>query len=233
MFGTGAKLRTLNTSTFSPFSGSTAPLADSIKILGVILDKELNMRDQVNSVVSNCSYHLRALRHIRPCLTTSTATTIACSLIQTRLDYCNSLYIGTSDRNIARLQRIQNAAAKVVCRVSRRAPSIPLLCRLHWLPVRSRIRYKIAVITYQALNTGLPNYLTELVTLNTASRSLRSNDNVLLSVPKCNLTSAAPSFSVAAPNVWNNLSVQTKRAETLNIFRKLLKTELFTDLSND
>ena len=47
---------------------------------------------------------------------------LACSLINTRLDYCNSFYIRTSSRNIARLQRVQNNLARVVLRINRYDP---------------------------------------------------------------------------------------------------------------
>ena len=61
------------------------------------------------------------------------------------------------------------------------------------------------------------------------SRTLRSCKQNLLVVPKKNLkTYGERSFSYAAPNVWNKLPEKVKSAESLNVFKKNLKTYLFT-----
>ena len=72
------------------------------------------MDKHVNEVSSACFYHLRALRHIRPDVTTEDVNTIACLVVGARLDYANSVLHGVSKKNINRLQRIQNALARVV-----------------------------------------------------------------------------------------------------------------------
>ena len=66
------------------------------------------MDRHVSSVVSSCNFHTRALRHILPRLTLDAAKSVAVSIIGARLDYCNSLLYGTSQRNLDRLQRVQN-----------------------------------------------------------------------------------------------------------------------------
>jgi len=68
----------------------------------------------VSSVVSSCNFHIRALRHIRPRLALDAAKSVAVSIVGARLDYCNSLLHGTSQRNFDRLQRVQNSLARVV-----------------------------------------------------------------------------------------------------------------------
>ena len=88
--------------------------ADQLKSLGVILDHRLNFVPHVKNVCRNSFYHIRALRHIRRSINTECANEIACAIINTRLDYCNSLLVGTSQQNILALQRVQNAAARIV-----------------------------------------------------------------------------------------------------------------------
>jgi len=59
-----------------------------------------------------------------------------------------------------RLQRAQNAAARVVVWGSRRSTnSVGLHKQLHWLPVEWRIKFKIACITYKTISTTQPAYL--------------------------------------------------------------------------
>jgi len=92
-------------------------------------------------------------------LSTELASTLARSLILTRLDYCNSLLHGSHTSSIQTLLRVQNNAARIVLQAPRRCHANPLLRQLHWLPVRHRINYKLAVMTYKIHSTGLPAYL--------------------------------------------------------------------------
>ena len=155
------------------------------------------------------------------------AVAIACSFIQTRLDYCNALLSSNSDGNIARLQRVQNCAARIVLRKGRRTSAAPLLRSLHWLPIADRIRFKVAVLSYKAISTGQPSYLRNLLIPCAPARALRSGTRSLLKVPPCPLVACRPAFSISAPTIWNSLSDHTRAADTLTSFRSRLKTELF------
>ena len=64
----------------------------SARNLGFIFDEHLTISDQISSVSKSCYYHIRQLRYIRPYLDTKTASTIATSIVHSKLDYCNSLY---------------------------------------------------------------------------------------------------------------------------------------------
>jgi len=95
-------------------AGSTIPLADHIKVLGVTLDKHLTFDDHVSAVCKSAYYHIRAMRYIRPAITEDMAKSVACALVGARLDYANSVLFGVTSKNVTRLQRAQNAAARVV-----------------------------------------------------------------------------------------------------------------------
>ena len=118
-----------------------------LKSLGVTLDQNLSFDQHIGNIVKSSNYNIRALRHIRPMLDKKVANTVACSIVSTRLDYCNSLLYGTSVRNVQRLQRIQNSLARVVSGIKRRDHIRPVLKDLHWLPVAQRIDYKVALLT--------------------------------------------------------------------------------------
>jgi len=57
------------------------------------------------------------------------------------------------------LQRVQNNAARIVLQSPRRSNAKPLLRRLHWLPIKQRIMYKTAVLTFKVQTTATPAYL--------------------------------------------------------------------------
>ena len=121
--------------------------------------------------------------------------------------------------------------------------------KLHWLPVRWRIKYKIALITYKTLKGDGPEYLRELLEISQKSlrsdkhlkptvpksklknggdrSSLRSDKHLKPTVPKSKLINGGDrSFSVCAPIVWNSLSTEIKD-QPLTSFKKDLKTVLF------
>ena len=94
------------------------------------------------------------IRHIRHLLTRELALTLACSLILTRMDYCNSVLYGAPSSSIQILQRAQNNAARIVLQAPRRSHARPLLRDLHWLPIQHRIEYKVAVLTYKSRSSA-------------------------------------------------------------------------------
>ena len=95
-------------------AGTEIKLSKNLKTLGVILDENLSFATHVQSVSRACHYHIRALKHIRPLLTSDSAVVVACGIVGSRLDYCNSLLYGTSVDNLSRLPRVQNTLARVV-----------------------------------------------------------------------------------------------------------------------
>ena len=58
-----------------------------------------------------CYFHIHELRHVRVTMSKDTAQMIACSIIGSRLDYCNALLAGMSEQNLNKLQRVQNSLA--------------------------------------------------------------------------------------------------------------------------
>ena len=89
-------------------AGVDLPVADEMKVLGVVLDRRLSFDRHATSVARACNYHVQAIRHIRHLLTTELALTLACSLILSRLDYCNAVLHGAPASSIQKLQRVQN-----------------------------------------------------------------------------------------------------------------------------
>lgn len=155
-------------------------------------------------------------RHIRSLIDKDTATILACSIVSSRLDYCNAVLYGTTSKNANRLQRVQNSLARVVCNASYCCSSQPLRKALHWLPIEQRIQYKIAVMTYKVRFHQQPQYLRELIYDYMPARSLRSTNNVLLTIPSIKTATAARAFRVAAPQIWNNRPITVRSATSLH-----------------
>jgi hypothetical protein len=185
------------------------------------------MDRHVDAVCKSAYYHMRSLRHFRSAITEDMAKSVACALVGSRLDYANSVLHGVTQRNIRRLQRVQNSLARIVLRTSLPHPSISLLSHLHWLPVEYRIKFKLATITFNTLQSSEPSYLRSLLKFHTPARSLRSSDTNLLHVPLVRSAFGSRSFSVASPIIWNSLPPNLRTASSLHTFRRLLKTHFF------
>ena len=98
-----------------------------------------------------------------------TAKTIVCSMVDVQLDYCNSVLYGMLATNLNKL-RVQNSAARIVTGSRRCEHALPILAELHWLPIKHRIQYKIAVTVFKVLTTQQPSYLANIVRFHAASR---------------------------------------------------------------
>ena len=170
-------------------------------------------------------YHIHALHHIRD---PSTAAAIASALISSRLDYDNAVLFGSPAENIARLQRVQNAAAKIVAQKSSYLSSVDTLQELHWLPIQWHIKFKLASLTFKATHNEVPPYLSHLLIPYHPSCVLESSfSSNLLQFPRTNLIFGSHSFRAAAPVVWNSLPGQISSSNTLNSFRRHLKRHYF------
>ena len=133
-------------------SQSITPAA-SVLNLRVTFDENFKFKQHISKTCRCCFYHIRDLRRIRQFISLSIAKTIPTALVTSRLDYCNSLLYNTANKDIAKLQRVQNCLARVVTRSPRFSRSVPLLKSLHWLPVHYRNIFKKITIAYQALSS--------------------------------------------------------------------------------
>ena len=112
-------------------------------------------------------------------LTRSATEKLVHSLISSRLDFGNGLLYNLPNSQIGQLQKLQNAAARVVSLSSKRSHITPILKTLHWLPVKERIIFKILLFVYYIVNGTAPDYNKSLLRLYQPTRTLRSSNSGL------------------------------------------------------
>ena len=133
-----------------------------------------------------------------------------------------------------RLQKVLNAAARVTCLIPKFTHITPVLRELHWLPVKFRVEFKIALLVFKTLNGLASQYLSELLVVKPRTRySLRSDSETLLVIPKVTRkTSGDRAFFHAGPTVWNALPSSLRNCRNIDSFKVQLKTNLFKKAFN-
>ena len=188
------------------------------------------MKNHVNKVVSTGFYQLLRLRQVRRILGQQVTANLICSFVLIRLDYCNSLFTGLHKSIIDPLQRLQNAAARLVTGIGMREHVTPALRSLHWLPVRHRVTFKLCVLMHMIHYGRCPSYLTDLVTATAelpCRGRLRSASSLQYELPRLRLKIGERSFSYAGPVAWNSLPTNIQQLADIHTFRRRLKAHLF------
>ena len=181
-------------------------------------------------IVCACFYQLRRLKQVRRILGQQITATLVSAFIFSRLDYCNSLLAGLSKNSVRPLQRVQNAAARLVAGIGPRDHVTPALISLHWLPVYYRIKFKLCVLMHLVHVGRSPTYISSLVQATAAlpGRSrLRSANSHCYELPRIKLSFTERCFSFAGPSAWNSLPAVLHEQTNTATFKRLLKTHLF------
>ena len=88
--------------------------------ISVWLDSELSMKLNIGKTVRACFYQLRRLKQVRRVLGQDVTASLVSALVLSKLDYCKAVYAGLPKSSIAPLQRVQNAAARLVLKLGPR-----------------------------------------------------------------------------------------------------------------
>ena len=207
IIGLPHQLSKLNNPALSLGPNTTLLPVSNARNLGIIFDSHISFDQHLSALIKSCNFHLHDLWRVRNTLDFSTASTIATSLVQSKLDYCNSLFLNLPASHLNRLQLIQNNMARAVFKRRKFDHISSSLKSLHWLRIRQRIEYKVLSLTYSALQYGEPHYLHQLLTLQPhISVSTRSSAFVTLRRPPTSHRKIEErSFYHMAPALWNAL----------------------------
>jgi hypothetical protein len=233
IIGSRQQLAKINIDNIRVGSSEIKPVS-SVRNLGAWFDSSMTMSTHIGKTCSKAFYSLYKLKQIRKFLTETATITLIHAFVTSHLDYCNSLLYGLPKCQIDRLQKVLNAAARVIRIIPRYSHITPVLKGLHWLPIAFRIKFKIALLVFKALRGMAPSYLAEIITQKTTTRySLRTNNKHLLTVPLMKRkTFGDRAFAFAGPKVWNELPTEIKETQNIDTFKKKLKTHLFIEAFN-
>ena len=131
-------------------------ISSNAKDLGVLLDPYLNYNNHVANVVSSCMRALVQINRVRHLFKREILIKIINCLVFSKLYYCSSVWISTSETNIGKLQCVQNFAAMIVTGTKKFEHITPILKDPKWLPVAMELYIRDAIMTFKCVNDLAP-----------------------------------------------------------------------------
>ena len=202
------------------------------KSLGVYFDSTLTMSQHIKEITQVCYMNLRNLWMISYTLQFRLKIQLVHSLILSRLDYCNGILYGILDHHLMELQKVQNAAVRFIFgkEIKKFDHISPYLKLLHFLPIKYRIMFKIALLCFKCLNNIAPEYLKGIITpkINSSMNLRIDEDPFLLEVPqRPQFVKSEKAFYYAGPTIWNALPYSIRSSQNVDSFKVSLKSHYF------
>ena len=154
----------------------------SARDLGVILDPNLTFDNHIlTTSVSGCIARLAQINRVKHCLDKNTLLTVIHALVFSKMYYCSNVWANITNKNVRKLQAVQNFACRIVSGAKKYDHVTPLLKSLSWLLVKDQLYYHQAIMAFKCKTSQAPEYLTsqyitrEQVSERTARSSLKLN----------------------------------------------------------
>ena len=151
----------LNSNVLPELLGKELVPVKVVKDLGIILDSNLTYNEHIITTVSACMKRLGQINRVKHAFDQRTLTIIINSLVFSKLFYCSNVWSNTTERNLDKLQAVQNFACRIISGARKFDHITPILKRLQWLPVRDQLYYRQAIMCFKCMTGSAPGYLTE------------------------------------------------------------------------
>ena len=186
------------------------------------------MQYHVGNRCKSAALGLHKIGKIRKYLDRGTTEKLVHAFITCHLDNNNGLLYGIPDALLRRMQYIQNSAARLITKKRKFDSISPILQELHWLPIKSRIKFKLLTMVFRCIQGSAPVYLQEIIKSYKPKRNLRSDSKHLLNQIRVRTKQFGDrAFAKTAPELWNSLPQSLRDITSLDQFKSRLKTFLF------
>ncbi|KAI8485850.1 hypothetical protein Bbelb_364020 [Branchiostoma belcheri] len=206
-------------------NGVNIKTCDKYTYLGVVIDRQLNWKDQVKAVLGKLRRSSFMMKHVSPFISTSALCTLYNAIFLPHITYACTAWDTAPDQDLQKIQRMQNRAGKLILKAPYRTPSIEVLTRLGWKDIKATHKHYEIMLVYKAINNKLPHYMRQMFAYcsEQSTRSTRQSTSNKLVVPKPHLETFRRSLAYRGPTAWNSLPVDIRTAPTLASFKRLLK----------
>ena len=192
------------------------------KVLGVRIDNNLTWSIHINFIAKKISSNLWLLSKLKDYLSTEHRVQFYKTYIQPHIDYCSTIWGGTSQYNLNRIYRLQKRAVKII--VNYQYDNIAnSMDELKILNIYERIFLRKAKFMFKVSKSVLPSYVNQMFSFrpfNETLQSLRSTGALDFYSPKPKKEIFKQSLIYSGPVIWNNLPDCLKNLETVGSFHR-------------
>ncbi|HBK70179.1 MAG TPA: hypothetical protein DDZ39_00730 [Flavobacteriaceae bacterium] len=204
-------------------------LKSCLRNVGFYIDDVLNFNQQIQSIVKCCNFHLTKIKKIRNYLSKEVTETLIHAVVTSRVDFQNSLLMNVPMIKLYPLQMVLNKAARLVFRLKRRDHISRYLKKLHWLPIKARIEFKIILLIQKCLLKNRPKYLHNLMKVDNRNYMKLRKYKTLFYLKRNNVRNNIEdrAFGTYSSKLYNSLPISVKNEMNIENFKKKMKTYLF------
>lgn len=217
--------------TIPSFRLLTEVSVESVKVLGVLFDENLKFTDFISKKVKACNFQLRNLYNIRESLNTSTRIMMVSCLLLSTIDFCNVLLVGATDKELRPIKLIINRAIRFIFSLTPRTHITPFYKKVHFLPIRLRIKFKACLIAHKIFYGEAPEYFNNdfkkyVPTTNKNLREGCGRDKFMFLVITEDMSSKR--LSILIKREWNILPLSLRTCDKRDLFKSRLKAHFFS-----
>ena len=191
-----------------------------VKDLGVHLDACLSYNEHITKTVSNCLLKLKQINRIKHLLDRKTLLLVMNSFVFSKLLYCSTVWSNTSNSNIAKLQKVQNFAGRIILGLRKYDHISDELRSLNWLPIKERLILNDATMMHKCINKLVPDYLVDMFKLRSHVHNRQTRSSSALDIPLCRLSTGQRSFAYRGAKLWNSLNSNIRSLKCPKNFRR-------------
>ena len=195
------------------------------KNLGLVFDRTLSWDKHVTAVTRHCVGTLAGLSHLRSYLPTSVVSALVSALVLSQVRYCISVYGSGTKKNMSRIQKIINYAAKVIFGRKKFDHVSDLLQKLGWLGAGDLVRYHSLSLAHKVHRLGEPEALASGLVRVSDTRERHTRQDGCLCVPRSRTEMGRRRFSSRAPQQYNELPPELTELP-VNVFTRHLRRHL-------
>ena len=190
----------------------------SFKLLGVLIDCHLNMKDHCKALESKISRATFAINQMKNFLDPPYLKLLSNAYIGSHLEYCCSLLSMCNKTTLKPLELALKKIVRLVSGVSRREHSAPLFKELNILPVKKMIELSIMKFMHKFYYSALPGTFenTWKKSGDVSQRVTRNAGNIY--IPHFDLEYFRQKPLFAFPRVWNELPREIREIEDIHLF---------------
>ena len=208
------------------------PNADesSFKLLGVLLDCNLNLKDQTSAVSSKVAKSIFAINQMKHYLDKEHLTLLANAYIRSHLEYCCNIYSMCNQTTIRPLTLLLKRTVRTVASKNRFAHTKELFKDLNILPVPEMIEYNVLKFMHKFVHGNLPSTFDNTwdTNVHVSQRQTRQASDIHLIAFQLEYFRKMPLFSY--PNIWNNIPNNLKLIVEEDQFNVEVRKHLFANI---